>query len=212
MVFTNGFMLGIANGGTCLATCAPVLVPYLLGEGRTPRANVVSLGGFLGGRLVGYMLFAVLAWLTHSLLFEDLPHQRGVFGAATIVLALVMIVYGFAGGDHTCRGTALCGIRARLLRARPFWVPVGLGLLTGVNVCPPFLLALVSSARLSELGQSLLFFAGFFVGTSVCLAPLPVVGLAGRRERIKTIGRLATGVVGLFYLYSGVVSLIAEWH
>jgi hypothetical protein len=114
MVFASGFMLGIANGGTCLATCAPVLIPYLVGEGKTARANMVSLGGFLGGRFVGYMLFAVLAWLTHSLLVKDLPHQRGVFGVATIVLALVMIVYGFVGRDHTCRAEALCGIRARV--------------------------------------------------------------------------------------------------
>jgi hypothetical protein len=27
MVLTEGFLLGIANGGVCLAYCAPVLVP-----------------------------------------------------------------------------------------------------------------------------------------------------------------------------------------
>jgi len=212
MFFANGFMLGIASGGTCLATCAPVLVPYLLGEGKSTRANVVSVGGFLGGRLVGYMLFAVLAWLTHSMLVEDLPRQRGVLGVATIVLALVLIVYGFGSREHSCRPAFLCRVTGKLERVNPLWIPVGLGLLTGVNVCPPFLLALVTAAGLSQLWQSLVFFAGFFVGTSIYLAPLPMIGLAGRYERIRTIGRLATGVVGLFYLYSGVVSLVAEWR
>ena len=158
------------------------------------------------------MLFAVGAWLTHSLLIKDLPHQQGVFGVATIVLAVVLIVYGFVARDHSCRPAFLCRVTGKLERVNPLCIPVGLGFLTGVNVCPPFLLALVSAAELSQLGQGLLFFAGFFVGTSVYLAPIPVVGLAGRHEKVRVIGRLATGVVGLFYLYSGVVSLIAEWH
>ena len=107
MVFAQGLMLGIANGGTCLATCAPVLTPYLLGEGRPARASMISVGGFLGGRLVGYMLFAVGAWLTHSVLVEDMPRQRGVFGAVTIVLALVLIGYGFMASKPFCRSSFL---------------------------------------------------------------------------------------------------------
>ena len=58
MVLVKGFLLGIASGGACLAYCAPVLVPYLLGEGKTLRGNAVLVGGFLGGRLIGYLAFA----------------------------------------------------------------------------------------------------------------------------------------------------------
>ncbi|MCX5645541.1 MAG: hypothetical protein NTZ17_12835 [Phycisphaerae bacterium] len=61
MVLTEGFLLGIASGGVCLAYCAPVLVPYLLSEGNTLRRSVISVGGFLAGRLIGYLVFAVLA-------------------------------------------------------------------------------------------------------------------------------------------------------
>jgi hypothetical protein len=59
MVLTERFLLGLANGGVCLAYCAPVLVPYLLGAGDTVRRSVVSVGEFLGGRLAGYLTFAV---------------------------------------------------------------------------------------------------------------------------------------------------------
>jgi len=173
---------------------------------------MISVVGFLGGRLVGYMLFAVGAWLTHSVLVEDVPRQRGVFGAVTIVLALVLIGYGFMASKPSCQSAFLCRITGRLERVSPLWVPAGLGFLTGVSVCPPFLLALVSSVQLSALGQGLVFFAGFFVGTSIYLAPLPLVGLVGRHEKARLIGRLAAGVVGLIYLYSGVVSLVAERH
>jgi hypothetical protein len=73
MVLTQGFLLGLANRGVCLAYCAPVLVPYLLGEGGTLRRGAVSVGGFLGGRLVGYLAFAILAWLTHFAVVDHLP-------------------------------------------------------------------------------------------------------------------------------------------
>jgi len=211
MMIVNGFLLGIASGGVCLAYCVPVLVPYLLGEARTVRANFVPVGGFLGGRLAGYMTFAVLAWLTHSVVIEKLPHQRAILGIVTIGLALLLIVYGFTGRDRRCLAMP-ADAAAKPGRRCPALMPVTLGFLTGVNVCPPFLLAFSSAAQLSQLWQSLLFFAAFFVGTSLYVTPLPLVGLAGGCERIRIIGRLAAGVVGLFYLYSGTVSLISVLH
>jgi hypothetical protein len=103
MVLMEGFLLGIANGGVCLAYCAPVLVPYLLGEGNTLRSGAISVGGFLGGRLVGYLAFAVLAWLTHFAVVNHLPSQKMMVGVATIGLALLLIAYGFAGWPRSCR-------------------------------------------------------------------------------------------------------------
>jgi hypothetical protein len=88
-------------------------------------------------------------------------------------------------------------------------VPALLGLLTGASLCPPFLLAFGSAAQLPGLWQSLLFFAAFFLGTSVYVIPLPLVGTAGRHETISIVGRLAAGIAGLLYLYSGVMSVVA---
>jgi hypothetical protein len=211
MMLAEGLLLGLASGGACLTLCAPVLVPYLLGEGRTARANLVPVGGFLAGRLAGYMTFAVLAWLTHSLLIETLPHQKATFGIVAVALALLLIVYGFTGRDRSCR-TTCAGAAASPKRRNLAIMPVTMGFLTGVNVCPPFLLAFSSAAQLPRLWQGLLFFAAFFVGTSVYVAPLPLVGLVGGCERIRIIARLAAGVVGLFYLYSGIVSIIIAVH
>jgi hypothetical protein len=211
MTLVNGFLLGIASGGTCLAYCAPVLVPYLLGEARTVHANLVPVGGFLGGRLAGYMTFAVLAWLAHAVLIENLPHHNVIVSVVTIGLALLLIAYGFTGRGRHCPATS-AGIAAKPGREGRLLMPISLGFLTGVNVCPPFLLAFSEAAQFSQLWQSLLFFAAFFVGTSVYIALLPLVGLGARHENIRTVGRLAAGVVGLFYLYSAIVSLVSALH
>jgi hypothetical protein len=206
MVLTEGFLLGLASGGVCLAYCAPVLVPYLLGEGRPIRRSAIAVGGFLGGRLAGYLAFAVLAWLTHRAVVDNLPHQKIVLGVATIALALLLVAYGFAGRSQQCPAGARLG---RLPRRNSVLMPVLLGLITGVNVCPPFLMAFGNAAQFETLHRSLLFFAAFFVGTAVYVAPLPLIGVAGRHKATRMVGRLASGVVGLFYLYSGVVSMLA---
>lgn len=57
----KGFLLGLANGTSCLTLCAPVLVPYLLNEGDNVRRSLVTLGKFLTGRLLGYLVFGLLA-------------------------------------------------------------------------------------------------------------------------------------------------------
>jgi hypothetical protein len=209
MVLLDGFLLGIASGGACLAYCAPVLVPCLVGEGRTMWGNVVLVGGFLGGRLAGYLVFAVLAWLAHAALIEDLPHRAFVTGAVTIVLAILLIVYGFGRRTPHCAAASAGAALGRTHHPSLWLVPVLPGFLTGVSLCPPFLLAFSSAAQLPQLRESLFFFAAFFLGTSVYVMPLPLVGLAGRHEAIRTIGRLAAGVAGLLYLYSGIVSVIA---
>ena len=181
---TEGFLLGLANGGVCLAYCAPVLVPYLLGEGNTVRRSTITVGGFLGGRLVGYLVFAVLAWLTHRAIVDHLPHQRIVIGIVIIGLALLLIAYGFAGWPRTCPGRCGRGVRSGkcVLETPPPAGPARTGL-PGLNVCRPFLMAFGNAAQLPELWQTLLFFAAFFVGTSVYLAPLPLVGRpAGTRS------------------------------
>lgn len=209
MILAQGFLLGLASGGACLAYCAPVLVPYLLGEGRTLRSNAGLVGGFLGGRLAGYLAFAVIAWVAHSVLLENLPYRAITTGLVTIGLAVLLMAYGFAGRTPECKAVSAGAAMRRLHLRSPWLAPVLLGLLTGASLCPPFLLAFGNAAQLPRLWQSLLFFAAFFAGTSVYMLPLPLVGMAGRHDAIRTIGRLAAGVAGLLYLYSGMVSVIA---
>jgi hypothetical protein len=69
----DGFILGLSNGVACMATCAPVLIPYLLGEGKGIVRNYWVTGQFLFGRLLGYLLFAVLAWTISSAIIKNNP-------------------------------------------------------------------------------------------------------------------------------------------
>ncbi len=83
-----------------------------------------------------------------------------------------------------------------------------MGVVTGSSVCPPFLLALTNAAEKSSLFHSLFFFFAFFLGTSVFFLPAPLLGIFREIPVLQTIGKLAAGIMGLYYLYSGIILLI----
>lgn len=200
MDFIRGFMLGLASGTVCVAYCAPILVPYLLSKGQNTLSNLLTILYFMAGRLAGYLLFAVLAWAAGMAAAASIKNEKAVFGVIYIVLAGFMIFYGFKKTSGDCAVK-----RAGFLCSTTF--PAVLGFLTGLNLCPPFLLAFTEAARTAVLWRSMLFFAAFFAGTSVYILPLALLGLGRRAEGLRYIGRLAAGVTGVFYLYLGIWSL-----
>ena len=84
----NGLLLGLANGTTFLVYSAPVLIPLLLGRGSRVQNNWILLAQFLAGRLVGYLIFAILAWATNQIILVDTAARNTVLGAAYAGLAL----------------------------------------------------------------------------------------------------------------------------
>src|SRR5512143_554708 len=140
----QGLLLGLANGATCLAYCAPVLIPLMLGEGQKTRQNWGLLGKFLGGRLVGSLLFGLMAWLASQLIFGEPAYRNLILGAAYVVLSVLLAVYGLSKSPVACAGSMKDA--RRLLRRWPALLPLGVGFLTGLNLCPPFLLAFTNAA------------------------------------------------------------------
>ena len=137
-VVIQGFLLGLANGASCLATCAPVLLPYLLSEGRSVRSNARPLLHFLGGRLIGYLAFAVFAWEAGRWI-RDWAGSGLIFGMIYAVLAFVLMTYGFSPPPAACAASGLGGRLASFAGHWPWMMPGLMGLLTGLSLCPPFL-------------------------------------------------------------------------
>jgi sulfite exporter TauE/SafE len=202
----QGFLLDLANGMTCLAFCAPVLVPFLLEQGEDVRQNLVMLLKFLGGRLGGYMLFGLFARATGSLLLPAISYQGLVIGMAYVGLSTLLLVAVLLNQGPAPGACAFEGAQARLSRW-PALLPVGMGLLAGLKVCPPLLLAIANAASTGTLGGSLLLFMAFFLGTSVYFLPISLLGALTRVPDLRIVGRFAAVIVALHYLYSGILLL-----
>ncbi|MBP2645118.1 MAG: hypothetical protein H6Q75_558 [Firmicutes bacterium] len=206
----QGFFLGLSTGAVCLAYCAPALVPYLLGEGKGIRSTSLLCASFLGGRLLGYLMFGIVAWGLNRMIVSQIALKDGFIGVVYLVLAVTMAWYGLINTHTSCAGRSIGGLSARLIGKRPQAIALSLGVLTGLNLCPPFLLALTNASEFNQLSQSMLFFFEFFLGTSLYFLPVPLVGTVNNRPAFRVVGKLAAVVMAVYYLYTGLIMVGGE--
>ncbi|MDY0092387.1 MAG: sulfite exporter TauE/SafE family protein [Candidatus Vecturithrix sp.] len=200
----HGFLLGLSTGTFCVAYCAPMLVPYLLGEGGNVRDNVALLARFLAGRLLGYLAFALLAWIAGAVILQDAVYRARILGLAYIILAALLLVMAGLGhaNDHGAVHLAPQAVGC-VAQRWPMLFPIVLGILTGINLCPPFLLVLTEAVGAGSLAGSLWFFFTFFLGTSLYFLPMSLLGCFKRFTSLQTIGKITTVIIALYYFYRG---------
>ncbi len=162
-LFSEGFLLGLSTGFYCLSACLPMLAPYLLAEGTAAwRINFYIFLQFLGGRFAAYMLFAVFAYLLGKAGEYALP--AWVLPASLAATGLLMLVLGVA---RVSGGSGPCVLKKDL---DPFFkrLPLALGFVTGINICPPFAAGFIRLLEMADVLKGLVYFGGFFTATFFC--------------------------------------------
>ena len=198
----KALILGLSTGMFCLGYCMPVVLPLFFGKQNLPGNTVnYMLVRFLSGRMAAYLIFGAAAGFAgreiNQLIF------RRISAGAMIVLAVLLI---FNSVSQQKRGKKSCpaGKHTKKQEKMPFIM----GMLTGLNVCPPFLLAASYVFRMGEVIKGMIFFSVFFVATSVYMLPL----LFGRRlsgyAQIRWIANLTGVVSGIIFLFTGVTSFL----
>jgi sulfite exporter TauE/SafE len=209
--FGEALVLGLASGPACVASCGPVMIPSLLAERSGLRLNGRYLFAFLATRLLGYLLFAAVAWEVGALVALPSPARSLIFVAIHILLAGVLLRYAWSVGracNHACAGPELVTIGG----AGKHRVPGAavLGFLTGVSLCPPFVAAGVRAAEAANVAAAMLFFAMFFLGTSVWFVPFAGLGWVRRNQAVTTVARMSMVLIALYYFYAGLMTLIRK--
>ena len=205
----KGFILGLSSGGYCLASCIPVFVPYILSEGKKTKWNFICLSKFMLGRLLGYMLFAILAWITGNFIIKQSGYKEIIFAMSYIFLSFTLILYTFANSHRVCNIKYFNKFFNHTKKEKSFITILLLGLFTGVNVCPPFMLAFSDAAFFTNILSSVLYFIAFFIGTTIYFIPIPFIG-ALKGKQIKFIGQMCSLIIGVFYMYLGIIMLLGR--
>lgn len=189
----EGCTLGLSTGYLCLATCGPIYAPFLMQYAKAPLRYVMAVLELSAGRFAAYLLVGAIA----GFFGRHVPEiDRDYFTIAAYPLFSAFLIIS-ALRSRTCeKGCAV----SRWSRFADW--PVVLGVLTGINVCPSFLLAFSRSFTLSGPVAGMLFFAAFFVGTSVFLVPLSFVGMLGRKRQFRTAARIAAFGVAAWFIGS----------
>ncbi len=211
LLFGEALALGLASGPACIAACGPVLVPTMLAERVGIAPNARYLSAFLGARLLGYLLFAVVAWELGALV--SLPPASRVFlmGGVNVLIACMLLWYAYSVRlicAPACSTSKLVSIG--VAKNRGVAAAAVLGFLTGLSLCPPFVAAGVRAAQLGSLAQALLFFTAFFVGTSLWFAPLVGMGCIARNQAVITVARMTMALIALYYLSLGIAMLVGR--
>ena len=200
---TSGFLLGLSTGPICMATCLPIVFPFTVSEdgGSSAAQRWCFLARFLAGRLAAYAATGFVTGLIASRL-GFAGAKIGIY--AWVVLSLLLIAYG-VGANFKHAG--LCRLVTRSVAAHSF--PYTLGFLTGLSVCPPFLLALsYVMERSVNVMFAVVFFVSFFCATSLYVLPIGILGHLPRQDWLRIVGRCAAVVSGFFFLWQALFSLV----
>jgi len=209
----EALVLGLTTGPVCLASCGPVVLPWMLVQPQGVRPHSRQLFLFLAARLAGYLVFAAAVWLLGASLPRTWTGRSWLFGAIELLLAAALVFYAAGWPLRRCTVAKPVDRADRLVQIgdAPHPRPTGalaLGFLTGINLCPPFLVAGLRAAQLTHLSAALLFFVFFFAGTAIWFLPFLSLGFLQRTPAIVTVARMVAVLLACWYGFSGVSILI----
>lgn len=195
---SQGILLGLSTGVFCLVTCAPVYVPFVLSEDRKLRRNILSIGEIAMGRLIAYLFFGLILGILGKQI--NGPWLNRAIGTAMILLSAFMLAFVVV---KKWPHFGLCKLSKKYVNYPAFF-----GFLTGINVCPPFLLAMSTALSYASIAGSIFLFGGFFVGTSFYLILLVPLGFAAKVENIRQIGLITAVMSGVMFFVLGLGYLL----
>lgn len=191
-IFVVPLLAGLSSGIYCIIYCLPFVAPVMVFENRERREGIWIIARFILGRFVGYLLFgAVVGYLGER--FSGL-HLNKVVMAAMALLSLILILHAF--GLWQAGRSGLC---AAIKKYDPK-IPLLMGLLMGVNVCPPFLLSITYVFTLHSALEGVIYFLMFFIGTTVYFIPALFLSYLGKIREFQIVGRISAIIVGILFL------------
>ncbi len=197
MIF-QPLLAGLSVGAFCLTYCFPFMGAFFGAEPRGLKKDFRVLLEFLLGRLAGYLCFGLLVGYLGERF--DPRWLRLATNISFVVLSLALFLY-------------LLGlVREIPLCKTPRWLegkhPALMGFLMGINLCPPFLLSITYVFSRQSPLYGMLYFAIFFLSSSVYFLPLVFIGLASQAKAFRSMARTSGFLVaGIFFIY-GIYSLI----
>jgi len=195
----EGLLLGLSTGSFCAVSCAPVAIPFIFSEKIEGwKQNAGLVGMMLVGRLAAYVAvgFLIGALGGYAVKYLDPEIQRRLLAVSNTLIGALMIASGLM---HNYPGLKFC--RKFKTVYRPSWGSLLYGLFTGLSICPPFFMAASRVFGTADGLSGMVYFAMFFLGTSVYFLPLLGVHLIkDRLPTVRMVARLALILLGVYFL------------
>jgi sulfite exporter TauE/SafE len=208
--FIAGLIFAFVGSLHCVGMCGPIALA--LSAPDTGRVRFV-VGRLLynGGRTVTYMLLGVVAGSIGKTVA-----LAGVQQILSIVLGVILVLFGLfpflqsrlvprvpAFGNFT---RSLSQKLGGLLGQRSFPALVLVGILNGLLPCGFVYLALAASVTTGEILRSVVFMAGFGIGTIPVMFAVSLLGKqvgAGIRKKLRIVVPVLTVLLGVLLVLRG---------
>jgi len=184
-----------------MSYCFPFLAPFVVFEERKLKEDFRIILKFIFGRFFGYLLFgAIFGYLGEKITNKTFDL---IFFTSLAGLSILLILYSI-GLLREKKGICLS---PKFKKTTPFLM----GFLMGINVCPPFLIAINYVFLLHKFFEGILFFFLFFLGTTVYFLPLTFLGFLNKIKEFRILARISGVLVGfmfLFYSFYRIIKII----
>ena len=197
----ESLLLGLSVGPICLAYCSPVMVP-LLSSLNNPKLSVgfLTLLLFLTGRFIGYILIGIVVGIVGNNIHQ---YAKGnILGIISIILGLTLIYFSIQKNFPEMK---LCKLIKNSSSRNMFLIL--LGFLTGLNLCPPFLTAIVGATSTGTVLGSMIYFSAFFVGTVLFFPVMIFFGLLSKIDSVRNIANICMMISGVWFTLKGLFFL-----
>ncbi|HPD18817.1 MAG TPA: sulfite exporter TauE/SafE family protein [Candidatus Goldiibacteriota bacterium] len=191
----SGFLVGLSSGMSCLGICSPYLIPFLLSEERNVKQNVFVILEFLSGRFVAYFFMGLISGIA-GVALSELSISGKIIGALMAITGIMLFLYS-SGITNL--------IKIHPLRKISIRIPFSAGLVSGLNICPPFVTAVTYAMSFHNVIVSITYFLFFFLGTAVYLTPFAFSGLISRFETARNAGRISGILISVFVIINGIL-------
>jgi sulfite exporter TauE/SafE len=194
--------LGLATGLFCAGFCLPLLGPVVLSQPGSARRSLGRVLLFLGGRLAAYLLFGAAFGALGGSLARLGGLKAWLLPVIYGLLGLGMVAYGLV---QSFPHVGFCRVLSP--RFESWWYVLLLGFLAGINLCPPFLLAVTTVMDAGGVLRGVFFFLIFFLVTSVYLVPVLLAGPLARLAPVRFAARVAAVLAGAYFVLLAVRTL-----
>jgi sulfite exporter TauE/SafE len=190
-IILQPILLGLSSGIFCMSYCFPFLAPFVVLEERKLKEDFKVVLKFIFGRFFGYLLFgAFFGYLGEKITNKTVDL---FFFFALAGLSFLLILYSF-GLIREKRGICLS---PKFKKTTPFLM----GFLMGINVCPPFLMAINYAFLLHKFFEGILFFLLFFLATTTYFLPIAFLGFLNKIKEFRMVAKISGILVGLMFLF-----------
>ncbi len=198
-IVIQAFLAGLSMGLFCSFSCFPFMAPLFVAERRNFSATIRVFLEFMGGRLAGYVAIGALFGYLGERLDQSAFNIISI--GSLLVLSWVLILYGLGLIKQRFDFCARLGLSKRR-------TPLLMGLLMGINLCPPFILSVAYVFTFHSALRGIVYFLVFFVATTLYLIPVIFLGWLGRMNEFRLIARISAVLVGVIFSIYGIAAIV----